>query len=444
MGDSRRDPSPDFLTARQGVWHYARRVPAAFAEVDPRGVIRQSTKIRVVDDPRKVRARRAAQKINEELETFWRASLGGQKADAQARYDQARIMARRMGFEYLGAAEVARLPMDEILRRVEALAEPGKTDDRVAEGAVLGGVAPPKLMVSDLFGEFERLSAAELRDLSPDQRRKWANAKKRAVANFIAQVGDMELTRVTRNNALDFRDWWQGRVLDEEMDPDTANKDFGHLATMFRTVDRARRLGLESVFSEMRIKGGKNGQRVAFDPTFVQTKFLEAGALDGLNDEARLIVFLLIETGLRLSEACNLTTETIRLDAEVPHVMVRPDGRRMKTDQSEREIPLVGVSLMAAQASPGGFPRYRDKAASLSANVNKLLHGRGLLPVKGQTLYSFRHTFEDRLTAVEAPDKVAAALMGHKYHRPRYGVGPSLKQKLEWLQRIAHKPPTTI
>ncbi|GJE81938.1 hypothetical protein CJNNKLLH_3294 [Methylorubrum thiocyanatum] len=59
------------------MWHYARRMPAAYVEVDPRGVIRQSTKIRVVDDPRKVHARRTAQKINEEMETFWRASLGG-------------------------------------------------------------------------------------------------------------------------------------------------------------------------------------------------------------------------------------------------------------------------------------------------------------------------------------------------------------------------------
>lgn len=115
-------PSPDVLTARQGIWPYAQRVPAAFAEVDPRGVIRQFTETRAVDDPRKVRARCAAQKINDELETFWRASLGGSKANAQARNDQARIMARRLGFERLGAAEVARLPMDEIPRRVEALA----------------------------------------------------------------------------------------------------------------------------------------------------------------------------------------------------------------------------------------------------------------------------------------------------------------------------------
>ncbi len=353
-------------------------------------------------------------------------------------------MARRLGFEYLGAAEVARLPVAEILERIEALSESGKGDDRSAEAGALGGVESPKLMMSGLFAEFEKLSAAELRDLSPDQKRKWANPKKRAVANFLALVGDMPVTRVTRNHALDFREWWQARVLDEEIDPDTANKDFGHLNTMFRNIERARRLGLQPVFSEMRLKGGAKGQRVAFDPAFVQARFLAEGALGGLNDEARLIVFLLIETGLRLSEACNLTAETIRLDAEVPHVMVRPDGRRMKTDQSEREIPLVGVSLMAAQASPAGFPRYRDKAASLSANVNKLLHGRGLLPVEGQTLYSFRHTFEDRLTAVEVPDKVAAALMGHKYHRPRYGVGPSLAQKREWLNRIAYKPPERL
>jgi integrase len=116
----------------------------------------------------------------------------------------------------------------------------------------------------------------------------------------------------------------------------------------------------------------------------------------------------------------------------------------MKTEQSQRDIPLVGVSLMAAQLHPHGFPRYRDRAASLSALVNKVMSGRGLLPGPGYTLYSLRHTFEDRLTKVEAPDKVAAALMGHKFHRPRYGLGPSLEQKFEWLQRIAFAPPSRV
>ncbi len=116
----------------------------------------------------------------------------------------------------------------------------------------------------------------------------------------------------------------------------------------------------------------------------------------------------------------------------------------MKTDQSERDMPLVGVALAAMQAQPDGFPRYRDKAASVSATINKFLDENGLLPTEGTTLYSLRHTFEDRLTAVEAPDKVAAAMMGHKYHRPRYGVGPSLAQKREWLERIAFRAPASV
>jgi integrase len=104
----------------------------------------------------------------------------------------------------------------------------------------------------------------------------------------------------------------------------------------------------------------------------------------------------------------------------------------------------VGVALMAMRAQPEGFPRYRDKADSLSALVNKALEVRGLRPEPGQSLYSLRHTFEDRLTAVEAPEKVVAALMGHKWHRPRYGLGPSLEQKREWLKRIAFRPPTSV
>lgn len=31
--------------------------------------------------------------------------------------------------------------------------------------------------------------------------------------------------------------------------------------------------------------------------------------------------------------------------------------------------------------------------------------------------------------------------MGHKWHRPRYGLGPSLEQKRDWLRRIAFRPP---
>lgn len=432
-------PLADYLTARAGVWHYARRVPAAFTEIDPRGVVRQSTKIRVIDDPRKIRATKAANRINAELEAFWRACLAGESGEARARYDEARIRARRLGFAYIAAAEIANRPIAEILDRVEALTERDKVEDRNEVAALLGGVAATALDLNGLFVEFEALSKASIKDHSADQLRKWRNPKKRAIANLITVVGNKPLAQITRADALDFQRWWQDRVVAEDVAIETANKDIGHLNKMFGRVERSHRLGLGSIFAQLRIEGGTTGQRVAFDPDFVRGRLLAEGALDGLNIEARRILYLIAETGLRLSEACNLTSERIRLNDPVPHVMVRADGRRMKTDQSAREIPLVGVALAAMRAQPEGFPRYRHKADSLSAIVNKFLDGKGLLKMKGQTLYSLRHTFEDRLTAVEAPDKIAAALMGHKYHRPRYGLGPSLVQKREWLDRIAFR-----
>lgn len=436
--------SGDYLLKRDGVWHYSRRVPLNVADLDRRGIVRQSTRIRVVEDPRGAKARRVADKINSDLEAFWLGLLNGRAEEARSQYDAARKRARGFGFDYLTTDAIAEGPLPEILARVRAAkSEPMERED-LAASAALGTVRVPRLMLSELFDEYERLSAADLRDLSPDQRRKWRNPKLRAVANLIEVIGDHPVTSVTRSNALDFREWWQGRLDEEELDPDTANKDFGHLNTMFKAVERALRLGLENNFGEMRIRGGARGQRIAFAPSYIQDRLLAEDAFGGLNDEARRVIYLIVETGLRLSEACNLTKETIRLDAPVPHVIVRADGRRMKTDQSAREIPLVGVSLMAAQAQPEGFPRYRDKAASLSAIVNKVMQVNKLLPVKGQTLYSLRHTFEDRLTKVEAPDKLMAALMGHKFHRPRYGLGPSLEQKQEWLQRIAFKPPSKV
>jgi integrase len=433
-----------FLVNRYGVWHYNRRVPLNVSPYDKRTFARQTTKIRVADDPRGIKAGKIAERINAETEAFWLMSLKGNPAEAQAHYDAARAQARGFGFDYLTADQFKTLSPLERVQRLEAARDAPQSHEPAAVASVLGGVPVPRLMLSDLLDKFEHINRAGLMDLSPDQMRKWRNPKRRAVENFISVIGDRPLTEVTRSEALDFRAWWETRVIAGEVEIETANKDFGHLNSMFKAVERTLRIGLGPVFAEMRITGGTTGQRVAFAPAFIQDRLLADGVLDNLNPEARRVLFLIVETGLRLSEACNLTSETIRLNATVPHVEVRADGRRMKTEQSARMMPLVGVSLMAAQAQPEGFPRYRDKAATLSASVNKFMTENGLLPVEGQSLYSLRHSFEDRLTAVEAPDKLAAALMGHKFHRPRYGLGPSLEQKREWVQRIAFKPPSMV
>ena len=55
---------------------------------------------------------------------------------------------------------------------------------------------------------------------------------------------------------------------------------------------------------------------------------------------------------MRLSEAVGLLVDDIVLDADQPHInlTIHPH-RRLKTDASERIIPLVGCSLWAASES---------------------------------------------------------------------------------------------
>jgi len=39
-----------FLTRRVNTWHFVRRVPAEFAALDRRGIVRHYTRIKIADD----------------------------------------------------------------------------------------------------------------------------------------------------------------------------------------------------------------------------------------------------------------------------------------------------------------------------------------------------------------------------------------------------------
>lgn len=438
---------PKFLTVRDGVWHFARRVPNELAAHDPRGVIKHSTRVAVADDPDGVRAWKVAEGFNSDLEASWRALAGGEPLDLKERYAAARARARLLGLSYRSPEEIASGALADIVGRLEVLVAREGEGDPVSRDAVFGLAPKPAgagLLLSGLLDAFEDAVRADIRDFSPNQLRRWRNAKKRAIDNLIGSAGDVDIAALTRDHALEYRTWWQGRILEDGIDPDTANKDFGHLKRMLREIDRLRQLGLPPVFADLRFEGGFGRSRKPYPRAFVQDVILAPGRLMTLNDEARRVVFLIAGTGLRVTECVNLNEKTIRFDSNIPHVQVRPDGRRMKTDESERDVPLAGVALAAMCGQRKGFPRYHDKAAGLSATVNAYLADNKLRPEEGQSLYSLRHTFKDSLIAQEAPDSMIDALMGHADDGPKYGTGPSLELKLKWVERVAFQAPAVV
>jgi hypothetical protein len=92
---------PDFLTRRNGTWHFVRRVPAEFTSFDRRSIIRHSTKVRVAEDRNGRRASRIAQKFSEQLEGYWCSLAHGLHNSQISRYEAARRRARTLALSTL-------------------------------------------------------------------------------------------------------------------------------------------------------------------------------------------------------------------------------------------------------------------------------------------------------------------------------------------------------
>ena len=168
-----------------------------------------------------------------------------------------------------------------------------------------------------------------------------------------------------------------------------------------------------------------------------------------LNDDIRWLVALISDTGMRLSEAVGLRHQDLKLDHEVPHVALVPHPtRRLKTDSSERVIPLVGASLWAAQKiiesdlSEYCFPRYCSdavcKSNSASAAINKWIKA---VVGSNAVIHGFRHGFRDRLRAVEAPVDMIDQLGGWSLRSvgQGYGDGYPLDLLHRWMDKIVIK-----
>ena len=197
-----------------------------------------------------------------------------------------------------------------------------------------------------------------------------------------------------------------------------------------------KRLGLSLPLGELSFKEGEKQTRPPFSEDWIRARLLAPGALDGLNGQARALLLGMINTGYRPSEGAALTADTIRLDCHVPHISIEPEGRQLKSHYARRVIPLTGVSLEAFKLYPQGFPRYRNRA-TLSAVVNKFLRANGLLETPRHSMYSLRHSFEDRMLAAGIDERIRRDLFGHRLDRERYGKGASLEHVAKLVARIA-------
>jgi integrase len=437
-----------YLTQREGNFYYKRRVPAEVRDIDGRGEhVRISLKTADLAQARGMRD--VYENADNEL---WSTLTEGQDKDtARKRYDAAVKRARAMGFVYRPSKEVAAEGLDTILQRIEAVMSPATPMPAVH--AVLGGVAKPEVLLSDAFDTYKNeIAPHQLTGKSPGQRKRWMNVRSESIDNFIEVVGDLAVDALGRDDARKFYDHWMAKIAPKEgaatHGASIGNRRLGNLRVIYREYfshigEHDRRNPFEKMSFREKSKGAKRKiKRLPLSRDWITGKILNPGSLAKLNREARGIVLAVADTGARPSEICNLSPEMIVLDGPVPYLRIEPrddpeDPREIKTQSSDRIIPITGLALEVFTKHRKGFPRYKDKESSLSATLLKFFRKHELLPSSDHFIYSLRHSFEDRMKEAGVDFEMRQILMGHSMDRPEYGEGGSLKLRQEIMKKVA-------
>ncbi|TGQ69556.1 integrase [Mesorhizobium sp. M00.F.Ca.ET.186.01.1.1] len=447
MGRNRTRIDPDrYLTLRQGNYHYKRRVPVTVAHLDERAPhVRASLK---TDD--RALARRKRDLLEAADDALWASLITKGVTDpARRRYEAAVKRVEALDFTFHGAAYFEQPEaFDDLMDRIRVVLAGG--NEQQITDPLLGAVEVPKTTVSKAFDIYcGEIVADELIGKSQVQKDQWKKVKRRAVNNFIKLNGDLAMEEITIDHAKKVYRHWLARIAPKEgsatAGASSGNRDLGNMRVLYEAYFKyqgdARR---ENPFDGLGFSLKKKRSRPPIPTEWIRDTVMKPGNLATLNDEARGILLILIETGARPSEICNLEPHAIRLSNKVPHLSIEPredpdNPREIKTESSRRLVPLVGVALEAAKRHPAGFPRYRNRENDLSATLNHFLRANALLPTKLHTVYSFRHSFEDRMKEGGIEDELRRLLMGHTVDRPKYGSGGSLDWRRKELTKIALK-----
>lgn len=414
-------------------WHYYRAVPREFSDHETKSLISFSLKTSDLKE-----ARRMAANISFELDQKWREAAERNlslKADHKLeRYQAANSVQILHGLQPKVATELSDQDLLERLRLL--LRQPLQTSE---QKAVLGLVEKPQMSLNDAFDRFWDYIKDEWSLLSHDQCRVKRNIYLKAIRNFQSVFGPIAFQDVERHHAIKFRGWWVERLQERKLKPYTGNREINSLRRMFTVNLDIEGSSKTNPFSGVRLKEQNEVSRIPFSTEQI-VELLKPGSLGTLHSDFILLFHLLVNTGMRPVEAIGLELSDINLAGDVPHVHIRKNRTRgLKTSHSERQIPLVGVSLVAAQelVSQGGWGKRLGKNMYATSIINQHLRSNKIKISKQQSLYSLRHWFQDQLTKRDIVDRAQAQLMGHKFRRPKYGYGKDLIELKKILVEFA-------
>jgi len=252
----------------------------------------------------------------------------------------------------------------------------------------------------------------------------------RNVGYVIECLGNRPLDAYASSDAAKFRDW----LIDRSLSTSSIKRIFSTVRAVFNLTIQEQGLRCSNAFANTFLPSDERPKRAVISPEDI--KRVQEVCLE-IADERRLLIALISDTGMRLSEAIGLVWDDIQLEHEYPHINLKPHPwRRLKTTGSKRLIPLVGASLEAVIVMHGQsttqflFPSYANenecKGNSCSAALNKWLKQY----VPDAVIHSLRHSYRDRLRNAGVQSEMIDQLGGWSGQSVGQGYGEGYQLKI--------------
>lgn len=332
--------------------------------------------------------------------------------------DIAKATANRFGFEYNDPKAIANATEESFVEMMSPAVDAMESTPKPnrAEIATLGSVVEvPGLPMSKVFPRWKQLSPEKVKLKNEVDARDFWRKYERFSEDFIKQMGDLDVLKMTETTLEEYRDTLVERVMNDEFKSENANRRMRGLRKMLQLVLKRDHKGVQNPFREIEsIDIDDAGRREAHTEDEVRLLREKAAEDTHLSETAKALLLVTQNTGLGVKELAQMAPEDVVLTGDYPHLKIRPNQFRnyLKTKEREREIPLVGQALEVMKTKfPNGFTEYTHPKGvrQLYSQFSRFF----ISTLPGKSFVCYRHRIAYLMRNSEHKDQWQNAVMGH-------------------------------
>jgi integrase len=278
-------------------------------------------------------------------------------------------------------------------------------------------------------------AAAEYLVSNSWRREKTKAAAQKAWSEFIEIMGDLPVSGITKPVGYKY-----AKKLAETLANKTIKSRISYVSQVLTFNEKE---GLIDINPLKGLELNRYGKKTEHYRSFTTDQLHELFKQD-LPKDVRLLLSVLVTTGMRLDEAALLSSDDIKNDGVIPFFDLTASDKVIKNDGSARQVPIIPQVFNELGAATGRlFPRFKvdaDGKAQSAASKACITFIRKFTSDPNIVVHSLRGTLKDKLRDAGVQKEINDFITGHGSGdvAGKYGSGPSLKVRYEALCKVDH------